>query len=486
MEPGPVHALEGTWDKPTIAERIPEPPPMTLLARIAAIAIAVAIASVVQAQTAETAAPPPAPAAEVAVQPKARDADIARRIQNILEATGWYRSPAVRADDGVVFLDGATDSAERRKWAADLAQKTEDVTAVVNRIEIERPVAWAFDPALRELANLGRAALGALPLVLLAIVVLPLAWILSRFFGRLARRLFAIRVDSPLLLDVLAAAVAAPVFLLGLYVVLQVAGLTGLAFSVLGGAGVIGIVVGFAFRDIGENFLASLLLSVRRPFRAGDLVRVADQMGFVQSLNARSTLLLSPEGNHVQIPNATVFKNIIVNFSTAPVRRETFRVGIGYDASITQAQAIVLDAIESHQAILRDPAPLVLVQDLGSSTVVLEVQYWFDGQAFSQARVRSAILRLAKKALVDAGISMPDDAREVIFPEGLPLRRWSGTDAAAPAEAPAPPAAESAAAATESEGDLANERAEIEANTAAAEAEVKELGPNLLEERPRG
>ncbi|MEQ9124927.1 MAG: mechanosensitive ion channel, partial [Alphaproteobacteria bacterium] len=168
-------------------------------------------------------------------------------------------------------------------------------------------------------------------------------------------------------------------------------------------------------------------------------------MGFVQSLNARSTLLLSPEGNHVQIPNATVFKNIIVNFSTAPVRRETFRVGIGYDASITQAQTIVLDAIESHQAILRDPAPLVLVQDLGSSTVVLEVQDWFDGQAFSQARVRSAILRLAKKALVDAGISMPDDAREVIFPEGLPLRRWSGTDAAAPAEAPAPPAAESAA-----------------------------------------
>jgi len=458
---------------------------MTRIDRIVVLTLAIAVASAARAQTADTVAPSAPPAAEVAVQPKSRDADIARRIQNILEATEWYRAPAVRADDGVVFLDGATDSVERRKWAADLAQKTEDVTAVVNRIEVERPVAWAFDPALRELANLGRAALGALPLMLLAVVVLPLAWMLSRLFGRLARRLFALRVDSPLLLDVLAAAVAAPVFLLGLYVVLQVAGLTGLAFSVLGGAGVIGIVVGFAFRDIGENFLASLLLSVRRPFRAGDLVRVADQTGFVQSLNARSTLLLSPEGNHIQIPNATVFKNVIVNFSTAPVRRETFRIGIGYDASITGAQAIVLAAVESHQATLADPAPLVLVQDLGSSAVVLEVQYWFDGQAFSQARVRSAVLRLAKKALVDAGVSMPDDAREVIFPEGLPIRRWSRDEAAASVATPAPAAVESAAAATESEGDLSNERAEIEANAADADAEAQELGANLLDERRR-
>lgn len=96
---------------------------------------------------------------------------------------------------------------------------------------------------------------------------------------------------------------------------------------------------GFAFRDIAENFLASLLLSVRNPFRSGDLVEVAGHMGIVQNLNTRSTILLTLDGSHVQIPNATVYKSTIENFSSNPNRRANFAVGSSHPGATPPADS---------------------------------------------------------------------------------------------------------------------------------------------------
>lgn len=422
----------------------------------------------------------------VAVAPMARDAEIAQRIQNIMEATGWYRDVNVRVDDGVVFLEGQAAKEAQRAWAQNLATKTQDVVAVVNRVGVDPSAAWTLDPALNALSTLGRDFVQALPLIVLAVVLLPIAWLAAGAFRRMVGGMLASRIESPLLRDVVAWIIAAPVFLIALYVVLQAAGLTQLAVSLLGGAGVIGIVVGFAFRDIAENFLASLLLSMRRPFRPGDFIEVAGNSGIVRSMNTRSTIILSPEGNHIQVPNSTVFKNVITNYSAAPARRETLKVGVGYDASITDAQSIILDVLQNHAAVLKDPEPLVLVDALGSSTVNLDIHYWFDGQAYSQIKVRSALLRLTKRALMDAGISMPDDAREIIFPEGLPMIETKQAENGPQAGGAYPPVKslpnEAVATATESEGDLRNERSEIEANAAASKAE--DLEGDLLGTKP--
>jgi small-conductance mechanosensitive channel len=361
-----------------------------------------------------------------------------------------------------------------------MAQKTQDVVAVVNRITVEKEVEWSFEPAFDQITAMVRSIVQALPLIVLALIVLPLAWIFASQIARLARHLMRNSTPSPFLRDILARAVSLPIFFLGLYIVLEAAGLTRLAVSLVGGAGVLGIVIGFAFRDIAENFLASLLLSIRRPFRAGDYVNVAEYTGYVQSMNTRSTLLLSPEGNHVQVPNSTIFKNVITNFSTAPTRREVLTVGIGYDAQVAEAQDIIIDVLSNHAAVIADPSPLVLVDELGSSTVNLKIYYWFDGENFSQVKVKSAILRLIKKALVEANISMPDDAREIIFPDGVPVKMIEAS-AVSDAPPPAAPPVESNASATESEGDLRNERAEVEEHAGAAAPE--DQGTDLLADK---
>jgi small-conductance mechanosensitive channel len=208
-------------------------------------------------------------------------------------------------------------------------------------------------------------------------------------------------------------------------------------------------------------------------------------------MNTRSTILLSVEGNHIQIPNATIFKNTITNYSAAPARRSELDIGVGYDVSTTAAQEVVRGVLGRHEAVMADPEPLVLVDSLGASTVNLKVYYWIDGHRYSTLKVRSALLRLVKKALIDAGISMPDEAREVIFPQGVPIVQLEGRAEATARDLAEQDITETArsesqkmepeANATVAEGDLANERADIEAQMAVAG--TIEGSTDLLEEK---
>lgn len=135
---------------------------------------------------------------------------------------------------------------------------------------------------------------------------------------------------------------------------------------------------------------------------------------------------MSLDGNHVQIPNATIYKSNIVNYTSNPLRREEFDVGIGYEDSVSAAQDLLRDLLARHPAVLPEPAPLILVDHLGSSAVILRISFWIDTVAHDQLKVKSSVIRQTKQALEDGGFSMPDEAREVIFPNGIPLRMVDG------------------------------------------------------------
>ena len=109
---------------------------------------------------------------------------------------------------------------------------------------------------------------------------------------------------------------------------LHLLGMTEAVLSFLGLAGVVALAVGFAFRDIAENFIASVMLGVRRPFRVGDFIEVAGKSGVVKSLNTRATVLVTLDGSQVRIPNATIFKEILVNKTASTTVRGSFDVVI--------------------------------------------------------------------------------------------------------------------------------------------------------------
>jgi len=437
--------------------------------------------------------PPPIPdetelapaVAKVDVTPTALDDEIADRLQRVLKATEWFIDPEVRVDEGVVFLSGATTSDELKKWAGDLARNTQDVVAVVNRLEVREPSLWDFGPAWSGLVALWRDVLRSLPLFVFAAVVLLLAGGAGVLATRGARSFFRPRIRAKLLRNVASRAVGVLVMLVGIYIVLRVAGLTQLALTVIGGTGLIGLAVGIAFRDITENFLASLFLSMQHPFETGDLVEMAGVIGYVQQLNMRTTMLMTLDGNLVQIPNASVYKSNIRNFTANANRREDFVVGIGYDDAIHEAQEIVRRVLVEHPAVLSDPEPSVLVEGLGRATVTLRIYFWLDGRAHSWLKVRSSVIRLVKLAFQKHGISMPDEAREVIFPQGVPVVMLDSREAglgrhpkreikatnASPSDLEAP--------STQAEGGLTSEARVIEAQ--AQQVQPLREDENLLE-----
>lgn len=358
---------------------------------------------------------------QVDVTPIAHDEEIRTRLQSVLDATGWFTDPRVEVREGVVFLNGPAETAELKKWAGDLARSTQDVVAVANRMKVLQPSVWDFSPALSGLRALWRDFVRALPGLLFGLLILALATGAGVLVTRAARLFLRGRVKAKLLRNVMARGMGVLVFLFGFYVVLRVSGLTQLALTLVGGTGLIGLALGIAFRDITENFLASIFLSAQRPFETGDLVEVTGVTGYVQQLNVRTTILMTLEGNLVQIPNASVYKTNLRNFTANANRREDFVVGIGYDDSINEAQEIARKVLAEHPAVLKDPEPSVLADSLGRATVNLRVYFWLNGREHSWLKVRSSVIRLVKLAYQQRGISMPDEAREVIFPRGIPV-----------------------------------------------------------------
>lgn len=423
-------------------------------------------------------------AATVDIKPVARDEEIRKRLQSVLDATGWFIESRIEVREGVVFLNGRAETDELKKWAAELARNTQDVVAVANRMEVVEPSVWDFSPASSGLLVLWRDFIRSLPFFMFGLLILALSVGAGVLATRGARGLLQRRVQANLLRNVMARAVGVLVFLFGIYIILRVSGLTQLALTVVGGTGLIGLAVGIAFRDITENFLASIFLSMQRPFETGDLVEVTGVTGYVQQLNVRTTILMTLDGNVVQIPNASVYKSNLRNFTTNSNRREDFVVGIGYDDSISEAQEIAREVLAGHPAVLNDPEPSVLADSLGTSTVNLRVYFWLDGREHSWLKVRSSVIRLVKLAFQQQGISMPDEAREVVFPKGIPVTMLDGKPGAlhevGPVErAPAQKSGEEAdVASTKAEGGLASESGVIQEQA----RQVRPLhdGENLL------
>lgn len=350
-----------------------------------------------------------------------KDKDIAARLERILAASGWIQDSTVKVDQGVVILTGIANSQKHSDWAEDLAKRTSDVTAVINKIQLSKTDAWSLEPAKKEAKSLLERFNKALPTLAIVILILILTWIISRLFFKFINKILSKRIDSPFIQSLSAKLLTLPLLLIGFYLVMRISGMSQLATTIIGGTGLMGLILGIAFRDIVENFLASVLISVQRPFRISDIIEVDGCHGVVQNVTTRGTVIMTLEGNYIQIPNSTIYKSTITNYTANPKTRGEFIVGIGYTDNISQTQALIKQLLSNHVAVIKDPEPQVLVENLAASTVNLIVYFWIDNRQHSRQKVRSALLKQTKLELDKAGISMPDEAREVVFPEGITI-----------------------------------------------------------------
>ena len=363
--------------------------------------------------------PPPSPAIATRVD-ASEDADIASRIRSIFGQIAALHTVAVRVSAGVVTLSGPVPTAEDKERAEAIASRVAGVVTVQNDVARNLDVSTKVAPALGEFGAQLRDFARALPLFGVALAAGLVVMLVG--YG-LASRTSLLRWIAPnvFLAELLATSIRIIFVILGLVLILQVLGATALLGGVLGGAGVVGIALGFAVRDTVTNYVASIMLSLRQPFRANDHVLIQSHEGRVVRLTSRATILLTLDGNHIQIPNATVFNAVILNYSRNPQRRFEFDLGIDANDDPVDGMEVGLVAVNKLAFVLDKPKATAVIRDVGDSNIVLRFYGWVDQTRTDFMKGRSLAIQAAKAALESSGFALPEPIYRLRFDPAAPL-----------------------------------------------------------------
>lgn len=247
------------------------------------------------------------------------------------------------------------------------------------------------------------------PRLIIAIILLLIFWFLGYYIRKLANKRLEKNMSDSLLANFLAGLVRGVVLLLGILFVLRFWGFTGVVTSVLTGAGISAFIIGFALKDIGENFLAGILLAFKRPFKIGDMIEIIGIKGQVIKLNLRDTQIKTEDGKDVYMPNGSIVKNPLINFTIDGFIRNQFDIGLDHGSDYTAAIKIMEERLQNIKGILKgDKAPLVVVKEIANNAVIITVFFWVN--TFTRVppfnKVKSRAMVGVVKALEEAGYNL--------------------------------------------------------------------------------
>lgn len=256
-----------------------------------------------------------------------------------------------------------------------------------------------------------------IPSLLAAILVITLGIFIANKLTDLSRKFIAGKSTDPLMTNFLIKAIKTVFVIIVIMFGLKVAGLDGIATGVLTAAGASAVILGFAFKDIGENFISGIILSFNRPFNINDTVSIGDIFGKVKSMEFRYTKLKTFDGKDVYIPNSDVIKKPVFNFTEDGYFRMEFTVGIAYENDIDKAKKIILDTMNSHPLSLKDEdrESFVMTDELGVNSVNIKVFFWVAAEDYRRdaLMIRSEMIDQVKINLLTNGISMPANIQEL-------------------------------------------------------------------------
>jgi len=336
-----------------------------------------------------------------------QDAQIAERLRDILAQLGGYEDVTITVGEGIVTARGTTALASEAERITALAARIEGVVAIENQVAETTDISERLNPAMERFQARLTQIITFLPLLLIAAgvfgVIVFVGYLLSSWrkpWDRLAPNRF--------IADLYRQMVQIAFVIGGLVIALDVLDATALLSTILGAAGIIGLAFGFAVRDTVENYIASIMLSIRQPFRPNDAVEINGDEGKVIRLTSRATILLSFDGNHIRIPNATVFKSRIVNFSQNDARRFKFVLAIDWAADIAAARALAEHTVQALPFVMDEPPASVWIDEITDSGITLKVTGWINQHDTSIVRAKGEALRQVKMALEAQGITLPD------------------------------------------------------------------------------
>lgn len=255
-----------------------------------------------------------------------------------------------------------------------------------------------------------------LPNLVVATLVMFAFIALSRLVANVARRLLHRTSESPAVTRLVLSILKSLILLFGGFTALGIMNLDKTVASLLTGAGVIGLAIGFAFQEIAANFFAGILIAFRKPYREGDIVKVSDHMGKVRAITLRTTNIVTFSGDDVLVPNKEMFTKAVINYSSTPERRVEINVGVSYAEDLDRVAHIAAKSLSDIPGKLHDHPTEVYYTGFGDSAIQLQARFWVrytSNQIYVNA-LHHGILAL-KRAFDENNIAIPFPIRTLDF-----------------------------------------------------------------------
>ena len=197
------------------------------------------------------------------------------------------------------------------------------------------------------------------------------------------------------------------------------------AFTFISGAVAIG--VGFGAQNIINNFISGWILMWERPIRIGDFLEIGDIRGSVEAINTRSTRIRRVDGVHILLPNSHLLENMVVNWTLVDkLTRCKVRVGVAYGSPVKQVVELMKKAGETHPAVLKEPAPVVMFEDFGDNALIFDLAVWINASVEKDlSMVRSDLRFRIEELFTENGLVIAFPQRDVHIDGAITVKRNS-------------------------------------------------------------
>ena len=260
------------------------------------------------------------------------------------------------------------------------------------------------------------AFIDLIPNMAVTLLLLIVFFVLARLGSKLFKKLFSKASNNEALSNLFSTVIYAIILGIGFFIMLGVLGLDTALASILGGIGVIGLALGFAFQDIAANFISGVILAFRRPFKLGDIIAVNDIMGKVSQTDLRVTVLETFQGQQVYIPNSDVLQGSIYNFSILEKRRIDLAVGVSYAEDLEKVEDVVLSTIKNLEGVIDKDQIGFDYSEFDSSSINFNIRFWveYPGEP-GYLNMKNKAIKAIKSAFDEQDITIPFPIRTLDF-----------------------------------------------------------------------
>jgi small-conductance mechanosensitive channel len=273
---------------------------------------------------------------------------------------------------------------------------------------------------ITQLRDIARSAIEVMPQLIISLVIVLITYAFAKLAKKIARRILIRTKLRQSLINLLTLFSSLGIWIIGIMIAAIVAFPDLTPTKMLAGLGIGSVAIGFAFKDIFENFLAGIIILLRREMRINDFIACEGYEGTVEAIHVRETHIRQTNGELVILPNSMLFKNPLTIRTDIDQRRTTISCGVGYGENIDEARSVIKQAVTSCKTVISDSRPIeIFADEFADSSINFEVSWWTDSKPLSIRQSRDEVVAAVKAALDKAEIEIPFPYRTLTFKQPI-------------------------------------------------------------------